>query len=515
MTGDSHQPTLAHLPSRGESFFPQPPVSPMKRFAVTGAILLSLVVALPLGFRTFGTVFIAPPEPAGAPLARATQLEPAISHVALHASLPIATLQEVINREAPKRFKGKQSQNLLKAMKNGWIEFDIERGAITLANNGERLFVATPLGGRVSAGGDLKLPLLGSTPVRGTVDLDARVIGNLAPTLDDSWTLQPNIAANLEIDRAALNLANLATVDVSKVLEQGIEPEIAKVLAKLGPELNKDGGWKRTLTQIWGDLHRVEEIDSEPALWISVRPTGVSMRPLDYSDKSQVQTVFGIGVEVTAHLEEPPLPRFSPLTALKVDAALNPRSNLRIPAVLPLTAVNEHIKSETIEIELGDSEHLYLSNLDLQVLDTHEMLVRAEFSATRGLLNRKTEGVLLLRGKPVIDLENQQLAFSGLDFTLETQGLLERSAVWLLKPGLRHELAHALRFEFSKELGKVTQTANQALRDFERPQGLEGEIALERLHIEDVYLIRTDQDGDAFVIVLAAEAAATLRVGKL
>ncbi len=478
-------------------------------------IFLVLLIALPLAFRTFGTVFIAPPEPEGFPLARETALESAVSRVALKASIPLATLQEILNQQAPQRFQGKQDQNLMSAMKDGWIEFDITRGAISLASNGERLFMKTPLGGRVSGGGNLKIPFLGDTPVRGTIDLKAGVSGNLAPVLDEVWSIEPNLTANLEIEKASLNLANLASVDVSHILENAIQPEIAKILEQLKPELNKESGWKRSLAQIWGDLHRVEAIDSKPPLWVSVRPTEIAMRPLDYSNKSQIQAVFGIDVEVTAHLTEPPLPIFHPLPNLKIDQALSPRSNLKIPTVLPLSAVNEHLKQETIEIELGSSDHLYLNNLHLQVLDSQDVLVRADFSATRGLLNRKAEGVLFLRGHPIIDLENQQLAFSNLDFTLETQGLLERSAVWLLKPGLRNELSRALRFEFSKELAKVTEGANQALRNFERPEGLEGDVKLEQLRIEHVYLIHIEDEQDAFVILMGAEAGASLRVGIL
>lgn len=480
-----------------------------------GGIVL-LLVALLFGYRTFGTVFVAPAEPTGTPLATATELVPSTSRLALKASLPISVLQQLLNEEAPKRFKGKQDQNLLKQMSNGWIEFDIERGNITMASDGEKLFVGTPLGGRVSAGGILKLPFIGDTPVRGTVDLNAKVTGNLAPALEEDWHLQPNIVANLDIERANLNLANIASIDISSTLERAIEPEIAKILAKLGPELNKESGWKRSLAQIWTDLHRVEKIDREPPFWVSIRPTGVAMSPLDYSDKSQIQAVFGIDVEVVAHLVEPSPPPVQPLSPLMVRQDLSPRSDLQIPAVIPLEVANEHIKQETIEIEVGDSDKIILSQLDLKVLDSNEVLVHADFTATRGLLKRKTEGVLLFRGKPMIDLETQQLAFSNLDFTLETQGILEKSAVWLLKPGLRNELAKALRFDFAKDLGKATESANDAFRQFERPTGLEGNIALENLKVEDVYLIRSGEpSGDAIVVLLGAEAAATLKVGVL
>lgn len=479
--------------------------------------ILLLLVALLFGYRTLGTVFIAPAEPTGAPLSSVTELVPSTSRLALEASIPVSVLQELLNQEAPTRFKGKQDQNLLRQMKDGWIEFDIERGNITMASDGKKLFVGTPLGGRVSAGGVLSLPFIGDTPVRGTVDLDAKVTGNLAPELEEDWTLEPNIVARLDIERANLNLANIASVDISSSLEKAIEPEIAKILAKLGPELNKESGWKRSLTKIWGDLHRVEKIDREPPFWVSIRPTGVVMSPLDYSDKTQIQAVFGIDVEVIAHLAEPPVPFYEPLSNLTVQEDLSPRSDLQIPAVIPLNVANEHIKQETIEIEMGDSDTLRLSQIDLKVLDSNEVLVHADFSATRGLLRRKTEGVLLFRGKPMIDLETQQLAFSNLDFTLETQGILEKSAVWLLKPGLRNELAKALRFDFAKELGKVTESANEAFRQFERPEGLEGNIELENLKVEDVYLIRTGEatGEDAIVVLLGAEAAATLKVGVL
>ncbi|MEM1295169.1 MAG: DUF4403 family protein, partial [Verrucomicrobiota bacterium] len=145
--------------------------------------ILLLLVALLFGYRTFGTVFVAPAEPTGTPLGTAAELVPSTSRLALAASVPISVLQEAINQEAPRRFKGKQDQNLLKQMSNGWVEFDIERGNITMASDGEKLFVGTPLGGRVSAGGILQLPFVGDTPVRGTVDLDAKVTGNLAPAL--------------------------------------------------------------------------------------------------------------------------------------------------------------------------------------------------------------------------------------------------------------------------------------------------------------------------------------------
>ncbi|MEM1296918.1 MAG: DUF4403 family protein, partial [Verrucomicrobiota bacterium] len=290
----------------------------------------------------------------------------------------------------------------------------------------------------------------------------------------------------------------------------------ANILAQLGPELNKESGWKRSLVQIWADLHRVEKIDRDPPFWVSIRPTGVAMSPLDYSDKTQVQAVFGIDVEVIAHLAEPPPPPTQPLAQLVIQPGLSPRSDLLIPAVVPLDVANEHIKRETVEIDIGDSDKVTLSQIDLKVLDSNEVLVRAEFTATRGLLKRKTEGVLLFKGKPMIDLETQQLAFSNLDFTLETQGMLEKSAVWLLKPGLRNEMAKALRFDFTKDLGKATRSANDAFRKFKRPKGLDGKIALENLKVEDVYMIRSGEPaGDAIVVLLGAEAAATLKVGVL
>ncbi len=458
-------------------------------------------------------VVIEPQSPNGEMLSSKTDLRPVSSRVAAQVEIRTTDLETFINDEAPKSFNGKENTELAGVLTSDWISYNIHRGAVRVRNSNNGLGFSLPVHGSVSAGGKIDARFF-KIPIQETVSLRGKVSGILlfggrrrtvAPRFDSDWGFHPEVRPRLELDKAEMTIAGIG-ISMKGTVRKYAEPQLNAIAGQLGGLIEKTVGLKNIIQKSWIDLHLVEHISSSPELWISVRPTGVEMRPLDYTAKDRIRGVFAISFVSSLHTERPPQPAVGRLPQLVESKGISSTSQVAIPVVLPIDAINQQIKNVQFPVQIHDGLSLEIWNPSIEVRNSGQVHVKTSFRSSLGGARSGSEGTLWFQAKPLIDLSSQQIQFTELDFTVETTSELERLAVWMLEPTILKSLQDSLRFDLSGELKGAVALANQELASLELPYGVKAEIELKSAALRDLYLLAgTGQETHSIVLVLEAK----------
>ncbi|MDI1302305.1 MAG: DUF4403 family protein [bacterium] len=250
------------------------------------------------------------------------------------------------------------------------------------------------------------------------------------------------------------------------------------------------------LAKAWPELNAPREI--QPGVWLLPHPTSVA-----FADIVGNGRYVSTGVLVRAHPE----------------VVTGPRPVLVVPPV----PVPEHgISGDSMhlairgDIALREAEALLNQKLAKKPMTVNGRVVQVEAirlygsedKAVLGLtLSQPVQAEIFLLGKPVFDVEKNEVHFDSLSYSLGSRDFLVKSANWLLGSSFRDTLQQKARFRFDDDLA-------EALKDFrdyqqEVGQGFVLKAGVTRVRPQALYF--TQERLLAYVIV---DGHLSLQLGK-
>lgn len=487
-----------------------------KILLIVGGVLLLGLIAAPFALRKFGSQIIQVPPPTGLPIGEVDLPRPEQSLLAVQIVVPVATLQETLNAEAPTRLEGQEKKDFHKRVKNGSYAWAVERGDVVLQNTGTAVAFAAPIQGAAQVQGIVDARIV-KLPISGTAQITGTLAGTLSPQVSPQWEIIPNLVPAVKLSSAELNIANLAQFDIKDLLESQLNPIVQKEAAKLGPKLQEQVDLKSEVRDLWLQGHLVEEISDDPAVWLTVDPLGIQASPILYTDPENISTTIAIIASTSVTNIEPAALAPKPLPPLSL-ASEAPRTDVRIPLVVGITRLNEALGRETFKAETSFGADIEFTGVEARIGQNGLVNFNVELVANHGALGHALQGNIWLQGKPIIDYEKQILAFSEVDLTVETRDRLTATAAWLLEGVLVKAVQKELRVSLDRYRDELDEELGKLLNSSKLPEGLEISIKDFDVRLADIYTTtRQVKGGDpdpGVVLVISASGAATSKLTK-
>jgi 16S rRNA G966 N2-methylase RsmD len=415
----------------------------------------------------------------------------------------LAPAVAAMERAVPRTFGSLEERHPHPTHDRVTVAFEVERSPFTWSMVGDTARITTTL--RYRGRGWYDPPLAPEVSAScGTSDREddrPRAVVTLASplTVDASWRLRSRArlttlvpASDSEEDACTVTVFGIDVTD--RVLEAArgfLEGHLHRVDDEVaGVDL------KSRLQGVWDRLLEPHELTDE--VWLQILPTTVSLGAIE-GVGGQVR--LGLGLGATPRIVLGPRPSAEALVLPELGRG-TPQEGLRI---LLEGRANYREAGERITKELEGAHRewggrtLHFREATLRGIGGGKVALGVRFDGD-------ATGEIFLVGTPALDPDTRVITVPDLDFDLETENLLARSAAWIVRPELRRVLRAAARIpvddllDFGKE--QLHRGLNRELSDEVR---MEGEVL-------GAELLAVRATVDHLQVHAAAEARATLVV---
>jgi hypothetical protein len=422
--------------------------------------------------------------------------------------VPLESIAEHLNRVVPLDFRGRELDPVHhRAVIEDTLDWRARRGPIQLGGHRGRLYLRVPavgearVRGRARAlRGTLGKILRGATggasdiPFNVRAEVLASLTVGLAPGMGPDWHLEPNARTYVEVHRAEVPIAGIATVDVRPQVRRGLQKKIAPLLQNMVQRVRADDRIRRLAAREWARLHKVESVAGERDMWLTVRPSRVAATTVR---TTATAVELGVAIEMETRVsigEEPPDNPLRPLPPLHSTELRSGQLRLRIPATAPWTELNAVLSDRLGERMIRAEDGATLRLVRAEVAPSGErLLLTVHFDADGGQ-GYQTTGRLHLTASPRLDPQNQRLYLDELELAVEAKDAMAAAVNWLAGPLV---LAH-LRRHASLDLSPYVEWArDRAERAIERvvadvPEGIRLSATLKGFSIGDIRISEDD-----------------------
>jgi hypothetical protein len=409
----------------------------------------------------------------------------------LPVEIPLAEVRRRAEEMVPRHLEEERREDFSNALEEDSWRLLATRGAMDVGFSADRFVFRFPIDGRLTFSGRLRpVPVGRGVPVRETVDFSGNVIGSVKPSVAPDWQLRLESHAQLDLNRAEVEIFDLIKVSLRPLLRDELDPILAREFRKTAERAVADMKLRQQAAEAWRALHFSQEVPGGEGLWLSFRPAQVRLGPLRAEGGSlrTAITVAGrldLGFAGAAKARPPQTPL--PAVSVQVGGGAEPAGRVEIE--VPVLASDADL-SRLAASRLRGVRHragaydVTFSGANLRVLG-NSLLMALDFEA-RGPFARGARGRLFVRGQPVFDPEAKVLRLAGLDYDLATRSRLLQAADWLLRSDLLATLEKEARFDVAATLREADRKAQESARNLRFPAGLRGEIRLDSATVTDL-----------------------------
>jgi|GEM_PF-480154 len=481
-------------------------------FLCAAGFFLLLAASAVVTARYVGPHLITVPAPSGEPVGKFDLPRSEESVLALRVEVPLSLLETEFDEELPRRLEGQDRANLHRRFRDGAYAWAVERGEVTLRNASDGIAFTVPIAGAARVTGSLNAEFI-LLPVDGTTQFRGGVTGVMRPRINSDWQVVPDAEPVLELNDAELNLSGLVRLDIRNLLESQLNTILRRKL--LGDENGTAGlvDLRKELRPVWQRMHLAEQVEDEPEVWLTIDPHEIALAPLDFQSPDRIACTVVIRSHTLVTNFAPEQPKPEPLPSLaRVDSI--PSTRLRIPLVIDMARLNETLGRESFSTTDSRGGNVTFSRIEAIVGREGFVDIGVHVEAERGLLGRGVDGMVWLEGRPVIDYDEQTLAFADLGYTVETRDRLTSATSWLMQDVIVKTIERELRIDLDDYQDRLGEEVRKALESPALPDGLGLTLNEPHIRLSDVYTTTRAAPGTerAPGLVLVVEASGDVSV---
>ena len=420
------------------------------------------------------------------------------SVVEVPVTVRFSALQDLANQKAPRSVSG-EVDNPTRALTEDKLRWTVNRGDITIARGDNCIAVSVPLNGHATARGRVGFRRRGpfgflghflSAPVQETANFRGTAHGCVSFEVGADWTLKPNVALSLDIDKAEVRLLNAIPVSFRSLAQEAFEREKDTVLRDITTEMMKAVDAKTRVAKAWNQLHTVYQVSADPEVYARVVPTRVLWEPLAFTD-SEVRFGVGLSAKVQTFVGvKPTAPTPAALPSLEA-SILTGATELLVPVVLNVDAIDRELGKRLAAqpLTLDKDRSLVITKAQLSDREGNALL-RLTYEIQRPWYLFDLSGEVEISARPVLDASTQTLSFSNLSYTLESRSELLNVAAWLLEPAVLAVIKDRAQLALAPHLEQARQSANLQAKLMADKVGGDSQLSLDRLAIHGVSIGR-------------------------
>lgn len=486
----------------------------MKTVLITlGTLIVVGLIALVLGVKYLAPMMLAVGAPSGAPIGELDSPRVESSRIVAEIMIPTTTFDALANAKIPATYEGKESKSFHKNVRNGSAAWKVQRGDVHFFTNRKNLAFEIPFAGAAALSGEVDAMII-RIPINGNAELAGSAGGTLTPEIGNDWTLKPNLAPDLRLDKANLNLPALGTMDISEFLTSNLGQKFQDEIQKKLPTIKEGISLEERITKLWNQAHQMRQISENPPLWLRILPKKLLLSPFDYSMPDHLRFVLAMDTEASIHnrlVDGPEITPLPPAESLTTDIK---QSELVLPAILSFAELNNLLDSTELDLNAGAGTKIKIHGLVAEAGEDGYINLKLNIDANKSRLGRGVTGTIWVKGRPWIDYDSQTLGFGEVALTVETQDTLTSTASWLLEGFLINNLESKLRVNLNDHREKIDEKIQKATSDFKLSEGARLSLQNHSVKLSEVYTVtRHSPEGEPDpAIVIVVRATGDLRI---
>jgi Domain of unknown function (DUF4403) len=423
---------------------------------------------------------------------------PRTSTILAPVMIPLNVIRDAADRGTPKNFAGKAANPVEQLLQNADINWTAARGPISAAGAGGVLTLATPLTGSLNvtgalsskvtgAVGDVLGGLLGANAARqiGSINIrninaSAEIKGNVAitvrPQLTANWRLDPNPAAQVDLNDTSLSVAGVRVnvpAQIKPVIDNAVNGQLAAVQARL----RNDPALETSARAQWSKLCRSIPLQGAasplPPLWLEMRPTkALAAQPR--IDASAVNLTLGLEAEtrITPAQTQPDCP--FPATLTIVPPAPG-RVAIAVPIDVPFTELGKLLEAQlagrTFPEDGSGAVDVTVKSVGLAASGDRLLIsLRVNAREKKSFFGFGGEADVHIWGRPALDQAQQVLRLTDIELAVESEaafGLLG-SAARAAVPYLQRALAEKAVIDLKPFASNAQKRISAVISDFRK-----------------------------------------------
>lgn len=240
------------------------------------------------------------------------------------------------------------------------------------------------------------------------------------------------------------------------IVEGATQPLQRTLSDLIGRKLNEKFPLRPEVAKVWNAAQKPILLDKKYNAWLMLTPKEALIYPV-YAQNRNIR--LGVGLKTFAELvvgPEPAIRQPAALPNLKPVSGADRSFRVALHTDLFYSDVLKIVSPLLLGKEFGsDGKRVVLKGLDLYG-NGDRLVVKLE---TAGSL----EGTLYLTCRPVFNPQTNIFSVEDVDFDLQTQSMLLKTAEWFLHGTIRSAIQERLNMDLSQRLQQVREMAGKAL----------------------------------------------------
>jgi hypothetical protein len=335
-----------------------------------------------------------------------------------------------------------------------------------------------------------KARILVEIPVSARADLAAALTARMQPRLRPDWTLAPNLAGVVRVQRAEVPIQGLGRVSLRDQVQGPANRAAQDLLRRLEQRLARDRQLRNLAEREWARLHQVQRVSEEPPAWLVIRPSGVRAQQPRIDAES-----LHLGLAISAQTRlvagaQPPANPVAPLPTLELGPIRPGVWDFQVLGSLDWEQANRLLSAELVGREYRLEQGLAVDILDAELRPWGDQLLLALDLEARHRLFQRAKARIYLKARPELDAAAARLRFADVDFSTETRDSFLSSAAWLIRPALLEVIRARAAIDLAAPAAEARAAANRALADWiaDLPNGVHLDGEVESVALQDVVL---------------------------
>lgn len=373
------------------------------------------------------------------------------------------------------------------ATKTKGLSADVVRnGTITVSASDNYLYITLPVAMSLS------YSMFETRPI--PLKLKFRATATVTP----DWRLQTEIfylgVSDLLAEEVGLGPLSFKPRSIVDGVTQPVQKLLSDLIAQ---KINTLLPLKSQIATVWNRAQAPILLDKNYKAWLKLTPLDLMLSPL-YARNNRVKLSIGLSTFAEVVIgPEPLVPPVRPLPPLKMVEMFD--KTFRI--ALNTDVFYRDLRAIALPLLLdkrfdSDGKSIVIKDFDLYG-NGNKLVVKLE---TQGSL----DGVIFLTAKPVFNAQTNLFSVEDVDFDMQTQSLLLKSADWFLHGTIRGMIQEKLNMNLTQQLEQARQVASRALTRMQLMDRLYLKGDIKNLKFKDVIV---QQDKISIQVYMEGETA--------
>jgi len=240
--------------------------------------------------------------------------------------------------------------------------------------------------------------------------------------------------------------------------------------------------FREQIADAWKRLFEPVQISTQFKTWLQIHPQFIAMTPLSLNEEEIKATIIveskpllSLGAR-PSNMAPTPLPPFKPTEVVTNNFAIY--LHAEVPYQEAELLAREQLRGETFS---AGNKSVTLEDIEMYG-NGNTLIVSCQLSGN-------FRGNIYFEGKPFFNMQRNSIDISDLNYSLETQNFLHKTAGWILKSNMKKVIQEKLDFYLAFNLKELEAELQRQLSHYPISKDIYLRGILDALELQNAYLV--------------------------